>query len=101
APGLVAAVVDARRAEVYYALYRAEGERLARVTDDAVARPADAAGELLVRGEPMLVCGDAAARVVEAAGSSAQLCRAGHAFDAPSPHALVALTCEAAERDAL
>ncbi|HEY3834496.1 MAG TPA: tRNA (adenosine(37)-N6)-threonylcarbamoyltransferase complex dimerization subunit type 1 TsaB [Acidimicrobiia bacterium] len=101
--GLVAAVVDARRAEVYHALYRAESGRLERVTDDAVSRPADAARELLARGEPILLCGDATARLADADGDGAgvQFRRAGHAFDAPSPHALVALTCEAAERDEL
>ncbi|HEY1740013.1 MAG TPA: tRNA (adenosine(37)-N6)-threonylcarbamoyltransferase complex dimerization subunit type 1 TsaB, partial [Acidimicrobiia bacterium] len=101
ASGLIAAIVDARRAEVFHALYRAERGRLARVADDAVARPADAALELLEHGEPVLLCGDATARVAEHAGDTARLRRAGDAFNAPSPQALVALTCDAVERDAV
>jgi tRNA threonylcarbamoyladenosine biosynthesis protein TsaB len=99
AHGLVAAVVDARRAEVYYATYRAGGA-WSRAGDDAIGSPADVASELAATdGEPVLLCGDGAARVHAQAPDRFTL--AGPAFHAPSPHALVALTCDAVARDEL
>ncbi|HEY1737353.1 MAG TPA: hypothetical protein VGI86_01510, partial [Acidimicrobiia bacterium] len=74
---------------------------LARVADDAVVRPADAARGLLERDEPILLCGDATERVLDHAEGTARLGRAGRAFDAPSPHALVALTCDAVAHESL
>jgi tRNA threonylcarbamoyladenosine biosynthesis protein TsaB len=53
---LCAAVLDARRAEVYYAFFR-DGAALG---PEALARPAQLAGELGRRGEPVLLCGDGA-----------------------------------------
>ena len=102
ASGFVAAIVDARRAEVYHALYRAESGRLVRVTDDAVARPADVARELL-RAPCAASCCVATppSACTSRPTHTTQLRQAGNAFDAPSPHALVALTCDAVERDAL
>ncbi len=100
--GLVVAVVDARRAEVFYAAYRASvnGE-WARDTDDAVGRPADVARELEARDEAIVLCGDAAARVGEHLTDPSRFTLAGSAFAAPSAHALVALTCDAVARDAV
>ncbi len=98
--GLVAAVVDARRAEVYHALFRADERSWSRVTDDAVGRPADVARVLAARAEPILLCGDAAERVHAHAGAAAFTC-AGGAFAAPLPHALVTLTCDAVSRGAV
>jgi tRNA threonylcarbamoyladenosine biosynthesis protein TsaB len=96
--GLVAAIVDARRAEVFHALYRARDGGWERVSDDAVGRPADVAAALAAHGEPVLLCGDAAGRVLEHAPSPTTFASAGAAFDAPSPHALVALTRTAVAR---
>jgi tRNA A37 threonylcarbamoyladenosine modification protein TsaB len=99
ASGLVAAVVDARRAEVFHALYRARpserSDAWARVTDDAVGTPAAVAAELAALGEPVLLCGDAAGRVQEHAAPANAFALSGPAFAAPSPHALIALTCAA------
>ena len=53
---LCAGVLDARRAEVYYAFFR-DGEPLGA---EALARPAELAGELGRRGEPVLLAGDGA-----------------------------------------
>lgn len=94
--GVVVAVVDARRAEVFFAAYRPDGTR---ATDDAVGRPADVADILTARLEPVLLCGDGARRVYEHAPE--QLALAGPEFDAPSPGALVALTCAAVARNDL
>lgn len=45
-PGLLAAIVDARRGEVYWALYEADGLALKELRAPAVASPEDAATEL-------------------------------------------------------
>lgn len=64
----VAAVVDARRAEVFWALYLpghgSLGE-LRRVGEPAVAAPADVAAALLDLGREVLVVGDGAARYAD------------------------------------
>jgi len=58
-PRLVAAVVDARRAEVFWALYRPGS---GRVTEPCVAAPEDLAAALAALGEDVLAVGDGAAR---------------------------------------
>ena len=59
---LVAAVVDARRSEVFYALYRHVPGGIQRVTEPAVATPDDLASELMALGEECLAVGDGALR---------------------------------------
>jgi tRNA threonylcarbamoyladenosine biosynthesis protein TsaB len=56
---LVAAVVDARRAEVFWALYRPGA---GRVTEPAVDAPEDLAAALGALGEEVLAVGDGASR---------------------------------------
>jgi tRNA threonylcarbamoyladenosine biosynthesis protein TsaB len=60
--GVVAAVVDARRAEVFWALYR---PGTGRVGAPAVASPEDLATVLADLGEPVLAVGDGAVRYRE------------------------------------
>jgi tRNA threonylcarbamoyladenosine biosynthesis protein TsaB len=70
-PGLVAAVVDARRAEVYWALYRSDGGSLEQLEAPAVAGPAQVAASLAALGQVPLAVGDGAWRYrdqFEAAG---------------------------------
>jgi tRNA threonylcarbamoyladenosine biosynthesis protein TsaB len=45
-PGLLAAVVDARRGEVFWSLYRSDGQDLEQLRNPAVASPEALAGEL-------------------------------------------------------
>ena len=99
--GLVVAIVDARRAEVFHATYRASRGNWTRVADDAVGRPADVASALAANDEAMLLCGDAATRVHEQLADTAHVALAGPAFATPAPTALVALTCDAVARDAI
>jgi tRNA threonylcarbamoyladenosine biosynthesis protein TsaB len=63
-PGLLASIVDARRAEVYWALYRCDGETPVPVLlkGPAVGPPEGVASELGVAGEPVLAVGDGAWR---------------------------------------
>jgi tRNA threonylcarbamoyladenosine biosynthesis protein TsaB len=62
---LIAAVVDARRGEVFYACYRQVPGGVQRLTEPVVASPADLASELMANGEETLVVGDGALRYAE------------------------------------
>lgn len=61
-PAVVAAVVDARRHEVFRAVYRTSCGRLVEVTPAGVVTPAALAGELAALDEPVLAVGDGARR---------------------------------------
>lgn len=64
-PGLVAPVLDAKRAEVAAALFRREDDlTLTRLEDDMVLSP-DALGSLIPRDPPVLILGDALVRYGE------------------------------------
>jgi tRNA threonylcarbamoyladenosine biosynthesis protein TsaB len=68
--GQLAAVVDARRGEVYWALFEGDGQRLKQLRAPSVASPQDAAHELSNLG--VLAVGDGALRyreIFEAAGT--------------------------------
>jgi tRNA threonylcarbamoyladenosine biosynthesis protein TsaB len=60
--GLVASVVDARRGEVYWALYRADGTEARELRSAAVAAPEALAGQLTALDGPVLAVGDGASR---------------------------------------
>jgi len=61
-PGLLAPVVDARRSEVYWALYRSDGSELVEVRPPAVSGPEELAAQLGDLGEVPLAVGDGAWR---------------------------------------
>jgi tRNA threonylcarbamoyladenosine biosynthesis protein TsaB len=63
---LVVATIDARRAELYYAIYRPVPGGLQRESDYELATPDDLAAELAARGEEALLCGDGVLRFPEA-----------------------------------
>ncbi len=60
--GIIASVVDARRGEVFWALYRPVPGGVQRITDYAVSAPEELASELLAQGEETLAVGDGACR---------------------------------------
>jgi tRNA threonylcarbamoyladenosine biosynthesis protein TsaB len=64
-PAVVAAVVDARRHEVFRALYRPEAGRLVELRPPAVVTPSVLAEELAALGGPVLAVGDGARRYAE------------------------------------
>jgi len=68
--GLLAPVVDARRGEVYWALYRADGASLRELRAPAVVSPATLAGELAELDSPALAVGDGASRYKEVLSST-------------------------------
>ncbi len=57
---LIVPVIDARRAEVYWASYAPVPGGVERVDDDDIAAPSAVAAELAARGRHALVCGDGA-----------------------------------------
>ena len=64
------AVVDARRAEVYWAVYRSDGTALEQQQAPAVAAPADVAAHLGGLGQVPLAVGDGAWRYREQFGGA-------------------------------
>lgn len=85
----VASVVDARRGEVFWALYEPVAGRMAAVTEPAVAAPEDVAAEL-AKVEDVLVTGDGARRYL--AGGDLELAPPEH--DHPSAAVLAALAAD-------
>lgn len=61
----VAAVLDARRDEVYFALYRPVPAGMQRTAEPRVCSPEDLGAELLAHGEDVLAVGDGAIRYRE------------------------------------
>jgi tRNA threonylcarbamoyladenosine biosynthesis protein TsaB len=91
-PGqLIAAVVDARRAEVYWALYRVSPEGVDRLTDPAVDPPDVVAGQLASRAEECLAVGDGALRYAEQLSTATKVYLAGPERAYPSAAGLVQL----------
>jgi tRNA threonylcarbamoyladenosine biosynthesis protein TsaB len=58
----IAAVLDARRGEVFSALYRQVPGGLQRLTEPQVGTPDELASEIVARGEEVLMVGDGAQR---------------------------------------
>ena len=69
ASGVIASVVDARRGEVFWALYRSVPGGVQRVTQYAVSSPEELASELLALGEATLAVGDGACRYAPLLGA--------------------------------
>jgi tRNA threonylcarbamoyladenosine biosynthesis protein TsaB len=59
---LIAAVLDARRGEVFSAVYRQVPGGLQRLTEPQVGSPDELASEIVARGEEVLMVGDGAQR---------------------------------------
>jgi tRNA threonylcarbamoyladenosine biosynthesis protein TsaB len=64
-PRLIASVIDARRSEVFFALYRHVPGGVQRITEPRVGSPDDLCSELLATGEDCLAVGDGALRYAE------------------------------------
>ncbi len=67
-PGLLCPVMDARRAQVYNAIFRREGNALHRLTPDRALSARDLAAEVAAAypGEPVYLVGDGVAVAAEA-----------------------------------
>ncbi len=96
---LVVPVVDARRNEVYYSLYRPVPGGLQRVSAYEIGTPADVVGELHSRRGDAIVAGDGAARFREVFADLDRVELAGASYAAPSLAALIELATGCYERE--
>jgi tRNA threonylcarbamoyladenosine biosynthesis protein TsaB len=90
---LVAAVVDARRGEVFWALYQPAlgGSAVVQATDPAVSDPDEVAASLPYAADRVLVAGDGARRYAARMTRVPGLRLAGPEFDHPRASVLLAL----------
>jgi tRNA threonylcarbamoyladenosine biosynthesis protein TsaB len=96
-PGTVAAVVDARRGEVFAARYRPAAGLpgpVAEVAPPARFRPESLAAELAACGEPVLAVGDGARRYAAHLRAVDGLVVAGPSLAGPPPGVLVTMAAE-------
>lgn len=99
ASSLVVPVLDARRHEIYYALYRPVPGGLQRVSGYELTTPDDLVGELVSRGEEALVAGDGSVRFRDVFDDLDRVELAGPGHVAPSLTALVELGAARYERE--
>jgi tRNA threonylcarbamoyladenosine biosynthesis protein TsaB len=97
--GLIATVVDARRGEVFAALYRPVPGGVQRVAAPRVCAPGELASELMAMNEDCLLVGDGALRYGTVFDDARYLQIADRAFAYPSPAALVQLAQARALRE--
>lgn len=93
----ILAVVDARRGEVFHALYRPDGIGLSQITEPAVARPVELADTIACSDTGMWVVGDGARAHFDVFDTLDGVVVAPSEFDRPSAVTLVALAGRSAE----
>jgi len=96
---LLVSAIDARRSEIYYALYRAVPGGVQRASEYEIASPQDLAAELEALGEEALLCGDGALRYAKVFRDVEHAELAGPAHAAPSLAALAELAIGRYERE--
>jgi tRNA threonylcarbamoyladenosine biosynthesis protein TsaB len=96
---LIAAMLDARRGEVFHARYRPVPGGLQRVTDYEVGVPGDLVADLIATGEEVLLAGDGALRYLQELAEVDRAEKAGPSFAFPSAAALVELATARMERE--
>ena len=96
---LVAAVVDARRGEVFWAFYRQVPGGVQRVTPHQVGDPDDLGSELLATGEDCLLVGDGARRYADRFEDAARVEVGDQGLAYPSAASLVQLAHARALRE--
>lgn len=95
----IAAVLDARRSEVFYGLYRTVPGGVQRIGEPTVVPPDEVAADLLGRGVETLLAGDGVSAYPGAFTDVDRAEWAGPTFEFPSPASLVALTAHRVERE--
>jgi tRNA threonylcarbamoyladenosine biosynthesis protein TsaB len=96
---LIAAVIDARRNEVFWALYKQVPGGVQRLTPYRISGPNELASELLARSEDTLAVGDGALRYRDELGDVGGVDVAEIGFAYPSASALVELAHPRAIRE--
>jgi tRNA threonylcarbamoyladenosine biosynthesis protein TsaB len=91
---LIAAVIDARRGEVYWHLYRPDGTGLVPLGEARCGPPDELLDDLRVSNEPVVLVGDGALRHRDALADLADASWAGELFAHPSAATLVGLAHE-------
>lgn len=100
AHGLVIATIDARRNEIYWAIYRTVPGGVQRVSEYELGTPQDLRAEIEARGEPALLCGDGGLRFhADFEGIGHHVVMAGPAHASPSLTALAELAAARYERE--
>ncbi|MFZ4514701.1 MAG: tRNA (adenosine(37)-N6)-threonylcarbamoyltransferase complex dimerization subunit type 1 TsaB [Acidimicrobiia bacterium] len=99
-PRLIAAVIDARRREVFWALYRSVPGGIQRVCEYQVGDPRDLANELQAVGDDVLIVGEGGVRYRECFAEVDRVEFAGPEHVTPSASALVTLAAARMEREA-
>ena len=97
--GLVVPAIDARRNELYYALYLTVPGGVQRASEYEVGSPDDLAAELEARGEEALLCGDGALRFAAVFDDVKGTELAGPAHAAPSLASLAELAVARYQRE--
>jgi tRNA threonylcarbamoyladenosine biosynthesis protein TsaB len=98
-PRLIAAVIDARRGELFYAFYRQVPGGIQRLSDHAVGTPDDLASELIASGDDCLLVGDGALRYREAFDGLTKVELVDEGLAHPSASSLVQLAHARALRE--
>ena len=96
---LVASVVDARRGEVFWALYRQVPGGVQRLSEPTVGSPDDLVNELMVAGDEILVVGDGALRHASVLDDLVGVEQAGQGLEHPDASSLVQLAHARALRE--
>ena len=97
---LVVATIDARRHELYWAIYRQVPGGVQRVSEYDLGTPDDLIAELEARGEEALLCGDGSLRFADSFGSLGRHVElAGPAHASPSLSALAELAAARYQRE--
>lgn len=98
-PRLIAAVIDARRGELFYAFYRQVPGGIQRLSDHAVGTPDDLASEIIASGDDCLLVGDGALRYREAFDGLTKVELVDEGLAHPSASSLVQLAHARALRE--
>jgi tRNA threonylcarbamoyladenosine biosynthesis protein TsaB len=99
ARALVVPAIDARRHELYHAIYRPVPGGLQRESGYELGTPDDLAGELEARGEEAILCGDGALRFRDQFAHLERVEHAGSGHVSPDLAALVELAAGRYERE--
>lgn len=95
----IAAVIDARRGEVFWALYRPVPGGVQRISEPAVSSPEELVAEVVAHGGEILVAGDGAVRYAELFARRPGVEVAGGDHAHPSARSLVQLAHARALRE--
>ena len=96
---LIVTAIDAKRGEVFYAMYRQVPGGVQRVSDHQIGTPDDLASELLTARDDILLVGDGALRYHEAFDGLKRVELADRGFAHPSATSLVQLAHAQALRE--